>query len=219
MVAEIKQTLYRNFQLDYSPEEIIDLTFNLLLTLDTDIDNSKENSTRKDSQDEDVETFKSLNYVIANDTVINLNNSENSQKTIFVIHSIEGHIDHLKPLANKLNATVYGIQCTKECNFENMQQLASIYIKEIKKKVANGPYCICGYSFGSAVALEIAIQLEKVGEKVDLILIDGSPFYVKKFLGDGFIKHEQSVERAQIAILSTFAASFPKVELEQVKNL
>lgn len=35
-----------------------------------------------------------------------------------------------------------------------------------------------GYSFGASVAFETGVELEAAGEKVSLVLLDGSPSYV-----------------------------------------
>lgn len=40
-----------------------------------------------------------------------------------------------------------------------------------------------GYSFGGSVAWEIGNQLEKNGEKVNVIFLDGSPSYITEHIG------------------------------------
>ena len=48
----------------------------------------------------------------------------------------------------------------------------------MKKAQPTGPYLISGYSSGSAIAFEMALQLELEGESVrKLLLLDGSPNY------------------------------------------
>ena len=47
------------------------------------------------------------------------------------------------------------------------------YIKYIKKVKPSGPYILGGWSFGAVVAYEMAVLLEKAGEKVEnLYLLD-----------------------------------------------
>ena len=59
------------------------------------------------------------------------------------------------------------------CNF-------SFYKNAIELMQGTGPYWIAGYSFGSMIAFEIAIQLQSDGKKVDkLIMLDGSPLYIQ----------------------------------------
>jgi fatty acid synthase len=48
----------------------------------------------------------------------------------------------------------------------------------MRKVKRAGPYTVCGYSFGACVAFEMGLQLEREGESVRLVLLDGSPAYV-----------------------------------------
>jgi amino acid adenylation domain-containing protein len=53
--------------------------------------------------------------------------------------------------------------------FEQIEDLASLYIQEIKTVQPHGPYYFGGLSFGGMVALEVAQQLQAQGEKVALL--------------------------------------------------
>ena len=54
-----------------------------------------------------------------------------------------------------------------------VKEIASNYLKQIKTVRPNGPYYICGFSFGGIVTYELAVQLQKAGEVVPCIsLID-----------------------------------------------
>ena len=56
----------------------------------------------------------------------------------------------------------------------------SYYKGAIEACQGPGPYWIAGYSFGSMIAFEIAIQLQSAGKKVEkLIMLDGSPMYIQ----------------------------------------
>ena len=58
----------------------------------------------------------------------------------------------------------------KDMSFEN---LAKDYILRLKKIQPEGQYCLVGYSFGGALAVEVAIQLVDRGDKISkLILLD-----------------------------------------------
>lgn len=48
----------------------------------------------------------------------------------------------------------------------------------MRKIQSQGPYNVVGYSYGGAVAYEMARQLENSGETVNLICVDGSPAYI-----------------------------------------
>ena len=47
--------------------------------------------------------------------------------------------------------------------------MAADYLREIKARQPNGPYCLCGYSFGGLVAFEIARQLSESGNEVGFV--------------------------------------------------
>lgn len=129
------------------------------------------------------EMVNSLSFVVCNDPIVELK-SGNHQRKIFFFHPIEGHVNHMITLPKKLNADVYGLQCTTECKFETIEEYATFYKKLIHEKQLKGPYFLCGYSYGVVIALEIAFSLEKEGEIVRLISIDGSPEYSKLVLNE-----------------------------------
>jgi thioesterase domain-containing protein len=57
--------------------------------------------------------------------------------------------------------------------FPTVQQLAAIYVSEVRKRQPHGPYRLCGHSFGGVVVYEMAVLLAKGGEEVSLVaLID-----------------------------------------------
>ena len=47
--------------------------------------------------------------------------------------------------------------------------MAADYLKEIKARQPNGPYYLCGYSFGGLVAFEIARRLSESGDEVGFV--------------------------------------------------
>ncbi len=52
-----------------------------------------------------------------------------------------------------------------------IEDMATFYIREMKSIQPEGPYYICGYSFGGSVAFEIARQLREQGDDVGLLAI------------------------------------------------
>jgi thioesterase domain-containing protein len=57
--------------------------------------------------------------------------------------------------------------------FPTVQELAAIYVGEVRKLQPNGPYHLCGHSFGGIVVYEMAVLLANAGEAVGLVaLID-----------------------------------------------
>src|SRR6185436_7828157 len=52
-------------------------------------------------------------------------------------------------------------------------QIAAEHVAEVREAQPRGPYCLGGWSFGGAVAFEMALELERQGEEVAFLgLID-----------------------------------------------
>lgn len=110
--------------------------------------------------------------------------ADSTMTPIFMVHPIEGDVTALLPLAQLLRRPVFGLQCTEQAPLTTIPDLAAFYIKHIKSKQAKGPYSLVGYSFGACITFEMALQLEKLGERVELTLLDGSHSYVASHTGN-----------------------------------
>ncbi len=53
--------------------------------------------------------------------------------------------------------------------FTSFAEMVETYVAAIRKRQPHGPYAVAGYSFGGAVAFEIAKVLEAAGERVDFV--------------------------------------------------
>ncbi|CAG7818389.1 unnamed protein product [Allacma fusca] len=107
---------------------------------------------------------------------------QNNNNIVFAVHTIDGSVVMLEELVSHLNSRVYGLQCSKDAPLESLEELATIHISKIKLIQSTGPFKIVGYSFRASVAFEIALQMEKQNEEVELVLLDGSPRW--KYLVD-----------------------------------
>ncbi|MBT2471283.1 non-ribosomal peptide synthetase [Streptomyces sp. ISL-66] len=56
-----------------------------------------------------------------------------------------------------------------EKSFTSFAEMTRTYAEAIRAKQPHGPYAIAGYSFGAAVAFEVAKHLEEQGESVDFL--------------------------------------------------
>lgn len=56
-----------------------------------------------------------------------------------------------------------------------IEQLASFYVRLIRKVQRVGPYFLCGYSFGGLVAYEMAVHLIDEGDSVGLVALLDTP--------------------------------------------
>ncbi|MEL6558316.1 MAG: amino acid adenylation domain-containing protein [Bacteroidota bacterium] len=114
-----------------------------------------------------------------NETIVPLQTS-GDQKPIFLLPEISGsaHSYHEFARAINKNQPLYALQCPgldgKTKVSESIEEMAARFIDEMRKVNPTGPYRLAGYSFGSNVAYEMAVQLRQAGFEVDeLIIFDG----------------------------------------------
>jgi len=94
---------------------------------------------------------------------------------VFVIHGIGGNVVEILPTARRMAypGPVIGIRARGlargEMPHSSVEAMAADYLREIKARQPNGPYCLCGYSFGGLVAFEIARQLSESGNEIGFV--------------------------------------------------
>ncbi|MFE5097325.1 alpha/beta fold hydrolase [Streptomyces sp. NPDC056638] len=62
-----------------------------------------------------------------------------------------------------------------ESHFTSFDEMVGAYVAAIRRTRPSGPYAVAGYSYGGAVAFEIAKRLEADGERVDFVGIFNLP--------------------------------------------
>lgn len=113
--------------------------------------------------------------------------SNGNNRPIFCWPGLGGYPLSLNLLAHRLgkNQPFYGIQAyginTQEKPYTSIEKMVAADIMEIRQIQEQGPYTLWGYSFGTTLAIEAALQLEKIGIEVEeLVLIaPGIPQDVK----------------------------------------
>jgi phthiocerol/phenolphthiocerol synthesis type-I polyketide synthase E len=104
-------------------------------------------------------------------------NPNGSNRPLFLIHGAEGNVLMYRPLATHLgkDQPVYGLQAAgldgRELMDVNLIKVASSYIEEIKTVQPYGPYLLGGYCLGGTIALEMAHQLQAMGESGSLVVM------------------------------------------------
>jgi thioesterase domain-containing protein/ubiquinone/menaquinone biosynthesis C-methylase UbiE len=102
---------------------------------------------------------------------------EGSEPPLFCIHPGGGVGTVYSQLAKYLdeNQPVWALQAKGlEANEEmhrTIHEMAENYLAAIKTIQPNGPYRLLGWSFGGSVAQEIAVQMEKEGQSVQVIFM------------------------------------------------
>ena len=101
---------------------------------------------------------------------------------VFFIHGVGGNVADLFAIARSLNwpGPVIGIQARglarQDAPHPTVEAMAADYLSAIKARQPDGPYYLCGYSFGGLVAFEMARRLWAAGDEVGLVgLFDTLP--------------------------------------------
>lgn len=211
-VSEIKQTLYSNYQIDVSIQEIQNLTFDQLMTVEVKkkckIPCASAEVNHKNSE-------HNFNCITPPKQVIVLNKSfPEDANNIFVLHFLERDVKPTERWAKMLKGNVYELRCQRNCVFDTVLEFAGYYENLIRTVQQKGSYILCGYSYGVLVAFEVGKLLEKSGARVSLILIEDSPQYGECLVKSGFVKPVGSVDQRQI--VSIFSSTFEKFDQKKV---
>jgi thioesterase domain-containing protein/acyl carrier protein len=96
---------------------------------------------------------------------------------LFCMHGAGGTVLMYRDLARHLGEEqpFYGLQAPgldgNSPPLTTVEDMAAVYVKEIRSMQANGPYFIAGYCMGGTVAFEVAQQLRQAGEEVGLLAL------------------------------------------------
>jgi acetoacetyl-CoA synthetase len=100
-------------------------------------------------------------------------------RPLFMIHAITGSVMESLTLAAMLKSDrpVYGVSARgidgKEDPLNNVEEMARVYIRQIRAVQPHGPYALSGFSFGGLIVYEMAQQLVEAGEQIEMLcLID-----------------------------------------------
>ncbi len=102
--------------------------------------------------------------------------------SLFFIHGLGGNISELFPMTRRMtyHGPVIGIQARglsgEEPPHTSVEAMAAEYLREVKAFQPEGPYYLCGYSFGGLVAFEMARRLRESGDEVG----SGRPFLTRQ---------------------------------------
>jgi amino acid adenylation domain-containing protein len=94
---------------------------------------------------------------------------------VFFIHGVGGNVVEILPTARRMTypGEVIGIRARGlvrgEAPHASVEAMAADYLEEIKARQPNGPYYLCGYSFGGLVAFEIARRFSETGNEVGFV--------------------------------------------------
>ena len=96
---------------------------------------------------------------------------------LFCIHGESGNLLIYRSLARQLgpDQPIYGLQPQgldgKQTPLTRIEDMAARYIKEIQVIQPQGPYFLAGYCMGGTIAFEMAHQLSRQAQRVDLLAL------------------------------------------------
>jgi amino acid adenylation domain-containing protein len=103
-----------------------------------------------------------------------------SKPALFCVHSHTGDVLYCEYISRGAgpDQPVYGIQSQGVAGkppHQTIEEMARLYIEELRKVQPQGPYHLFGFCFGGMVAFEMAKQLGERGEAVGFLGIYNSP--------------------------------------------
>lgn len=106
---------------------------------------------------------------------------EGTKSPLFCVHGAAGTVLGFYPLARRLapHRPVYGLRNQglfgRDLPHSTVEAMAAHYIKEMRTVQPHGPYHLAGWCFGGIVIFEMAQQLRRMGEEVDLLAMLNAP--------------------------------------------
>ncbi len=119
--------------------------------------------------------------IAAIESVVLLKAGKRDRTPLFLVHDADGITSPYINLAAKLpgDRSVYGIEPLSEPSVpmvhSRIPDMAAYYIQQMRCVRPNGPYLIGGLCAGGVIAFEMALQLEALGEVVDLTVLLEAP--------------------------------------------
>jgi amino acid adenylation domain-containing protein len=109
-------------------------------------------------------------------TVVTLRSG--GRPALIVPHTILGSVISYRPLAEAIGDShaVLAIAPSQRAPSEDLKRIASEYVGVLRERDPEGPYALCGWSWGGLLALEMAQQLARSGAEVPLVALINSPF-------------------------------------------
>ncbi|MBT2296178.1 non-ribosomal peptide synthase/polyketide synthase [Pseudomonas fluorescens] len=111
--------------------------------------------------------------------LLSMNTEVRGTAPLFCIHAGFGTVFDYEPLARRLSGVrqVLAVQSTMLLDAtwqdESLPAMASAYVKQIRQHQPQGPYYLLGWSLGGTLALLMAAQLERDGQRVEFVgLVD-----------------------------------------------
>jgi acetoacetyl-CoA synthetase len=96
---------------------------------------------------------------------------------LFIFHGVGGAVVEFAALGKLIDipGEVFAVQAQgvdgTRPPLESVEEMADLYLDNIRQKQPAGPYWLCGYSFGGLLAIEVARRLKQAGEEIALLFL------------------------------------------------
>ncbi|XP_046415450.1 fatty acid synthase-like isoform X1 [Neodiprion fabricii] len=216
MAVEIKYTLEHEFNIFLTTSEIRHLNFAKLQDM-SQRDSKKYGNRKKSPQqlDDSASIFQLLNILtvegMSKNVCVPLMTTAEDARQVFILPGIEGACTIFKAIAGKLKSAntaclQYGPFSLNTTSIDEMADYLIPYIKA--RSMDRKKFLLVGYSYGSIVSIELARRLENEGFTGRLVMLDGSPDYVKTFLSSLTTKSEDELQTFVFLKIMDAVASF-----------
>ncbi|XP_063988184.1 fatty acid synthase-like [Diachasmimorpha longicaudata] len=186
MAVEIRQTLEREFEVFLTAQDIRGLNFAKLIEM-----NSKnlelKKKTMKGMGGEVPMGIKLLVRLLGGEAPMEelcvqlCTKEESGRQEVFMIPGIEGCGAIFSNLASNIRAPASSLQLNNmNTEYQSIPEMADQLLPYVlERNQGRRNFLLVGYSYGSLVAIELARRLEAEAYTGKLILIDGSPLFMK----------------------------------------
>ena len=153
-----------------------------------------------------------------------LNGSPESVGNFFFVHEVLGdvsaYLEFCQHLGTQFNC--WGVEAEKLAHYvprnDTVEIISARYIQQMKKIQPHGPYNIVAWSWGGHLALEMAMQLEKIGETLSFLgFFDCSGPKYK--INENRVIEKFSIQTERSYIKPFFMATGNTTDLEQINDL
>ncbi|CAL4149895.1 unnamed protein product [Meganyctiphanes norvegica] len=189
MSVEVKNILEREMAIVLSTAQVRELTLSRLQEIEKngaeEVSNANAAQPEKDSHEQSksenriVMNYPALSLPLIPEVSIKILKKEGSLNPLFIASQIHGSADPLMEVVKGLDRKVYGMQYHTDIPHSSIQDMAQELAQLVVKTEPSEDLTIGGYSFGTAVALEVTTILKSMGRNVNsVVLLDGSQSYV-----------------------------------------
>ncbi len=137
-----------------------------------------------------------------------------SRPPFFCMHGAGGNVLIYRALSLHLglDQPFYGLQCQgldgNSPLLETVEDMAALYMKEIRRVQPHGPYFLGGYCMGGSIAFEVARQLQSAGESIGLLALFDTMNWSKLPAPSTWDKCYYNAERIMFHLANFFLADY-----------